>query len=110
MCLDTWGSLGAGLRGVEGRSGSSARRSGRALCRVLTPCCLSTGRDNFGFLTYRYACDAFAALERGHTLRRPDEPQFELCFGGQKQFCGSHYADLGERTPPAGSAFRRRVG
>ncbi|XP_026792224.3 peroxisome proliferator-activated receptor gamma coactivator 1-alpha isoform X10 [Pangasianodon hypophthalmus] len=50
--------------------------------------------DNFGFITYRYTCDAFAALENGHTLRRPNEPQFELCFGGQKQFCKSNYTDL----------------
>lgn len=50
--------------------------------------------DNFGFITYRYTCDAFAALENGHTLRRSNEPRFELCFGGQKQFCKSHYTDL----------------
>ncbi|TKS92799.1 Peroxisome proliferator-activated receptor gamma coactivator 1-alpha [Collichthys lucidus] len=50
--------------------------------------------DNFGFITYRYTCDAFAALENGHTLRGSNEPQFELCFGGQKQFCKSHYTDL----------------
>lgn len=50
--------------------------------------------DNFGFITYRYTCDAFAALEQGHTLRRPHEPQFELCFGGQRQFGKSHYTDL----------------
>ncbi|XP_075999908.1 peroxisome proliferator-activated receptor gamma coactivator 1-alpha isoform X2 [Genypterus blacodes] len=50
--------------------------------------------DNFGFITYRYTCDAFAALVNGHTLRRSNEPQFELCFGGQKQFCKSHYTDL----------------
>ncbi|KAM9835285.1 peroxisome proliferator-activated receptor gamma coactivator 1-alpha isoform X3 [Syngnathus typhle] len=50
--------------------------------------------DNFGFITYRYTCDALAALDNGHTLRRADEPRFELCFGGQKQFCKSHYTDL----------------
>ncbi|KAL0970321.1 hypothetical protein UPYG_G00240430 [Umbra pygmaea] len=50
--------------------------------------------DNFGIITYRYTCDAFAALEHGHTLRRSNEPQFELCFGGQKQFCKSNYTDL----------------
>ncbi|XP_023821574.1 peroxisome proliferator-activated receptor gamma coactivator 1-alpha isoform X1 [Oryzias latipes] len=54
--------------------------------------------DNFGFITYRYTCDAFAALENGHTLRRPNDPQFELCFGGQKQFCKSHYTDLDSHT------------
>ncbi|KAJ8385221.1 hypothetical protein AAFF_G00190980 [Aldrovandia affinis] len=50
--------------------------------------------DNFGFITYRYTCDALAALENGHTLRRTNEPQFELCFGGRKQFCKSNYTDL----------------
>lgn len=63
---------------------------------VMTSHFLFPTRDNFGFITYRYTCDAFAALENGHTLRRSNEPQFELCFGGQKQLCKSHYTDLGE--------------
>ncbi|KAK5611386.1 hypothetical protein CRENBAI_017653 [Crenichthys baileyi] len=50
--------------------------------------------DNFGFIMYRYTCDAFAALENGHTLRRLNEPQFELCFDGQKQLGKSQYTDL----------------
>ncbi|KAM4714113.1 peroxisome proliferator-activated receptor gamma coactivator 1-alpha isoform 2-T2 [Anableps anableps] len=50
--------------------------------------------DNFGFIMFRYTCDAFAALENGHTLRRSNEPQFELCFDGQKQLCKSQYTDL----------------
>ncbi|XP_057712318.1 peroxisome proliferator-activated receptor gamma coactivator 1-alpha isoform X6 [Corythoichthys intestinalis] len=50
--------------------------------------------DNFGFITYRYTCDALAALDNGHTLRQSNEPRFELCFGGQKQFCKSDYTDL----------------
>ncbi|XP_067893575.1 peroxisome proliferator-activated receptor gamma coactivator 1-alpha isoform X2 [Heterodontus francisci] len=50
--------------------------------------------DNYGFITYRYTCDAFAALENGHTLRRSNEPTFELCFGGRRQFYKSNYADL----------------
>ncbi|XP_048461145.1 peroxisome proliferator-activated receptor gamma coactivator 1-alpha isoform X1 [Rhincodon typus] len=50
--------------------------------------------DNYAFITYRYTCDAFAALENGHTLRRSNEPPFELCFGGGRQFYMSNYADL----------------
>ncbi|XP_072109056.1 peroxisome proliferator-activated receptor gamma coactivator 1-alpha isoform X1 [Mobula birostris] len=50
--------------------------------------------DNYGFITYRYTCDAFAALENGHTLRRSNEPPFELCFGGCRQLYKSNYADL----------------
>ncbi|XP_043918019.1 peroxisome proliferator-activated receptor gamma coactivator 1-alpha isoform X2 [Protopterus annectens] len=50
--------------------------------------------DSYGFITYRYTCDAFAALENGYTLRRSSEPRFEMCFGGRKQFCKSEYTDL----------------
>ncbi|XP_064419055.1 peroxisome proliferator-activated receptor gamma coactivator-related protein 1 [Latimeria chalumnae] len=50
--------------------------------------------DNYGFVTYRYTTDAFAAIENGHKLRRPDELPFDLCFGGRRQFCKTTYADL----------------
>lgn len=40
--------------------------------------------------------DAFAAIDNGGKLRRPDELPFDLCFGGRRQFCNSDYADLGE--------------
>ncbi|XP_054856002.1 peroxisome proliferator-activated receptor gamma coactivator 1-alpha [Eublepharis macularius] len=50
--------------------------------------------DSYGFITYRYTCDASAALENGHALRRSDEPDFELYFCRHKQFCKSNYADL----------------
>eukprot|EP00079_Xenopus_tropicalis_P018770 XP_004920972.1 PREDICTED: peroxisome proliferator-activated receptor gamma coactivator-related protein 1-like [Xenopus tropicalis] len=50
--------------------------------------------DNYGFVTYRYTCEAFAAIENGHKLRLPDELPFDLCFGGRRQFCKSSYADL----------------
>ncbi|KAH0616277.1 hypothetical protein JD844_027281, partial [Phrynosoma platyrhinos] len=55
---------------------------------------LQDNGDNYGFITYRYTCDAFAALENGYTLRRSSEPDFELYFCGQNQFCKSNYADL----------------
>ncbi|XP_053245438.1 peroxisome proliferator-activated receptor gamma coactivator-related protein 1 [Podarcis raffonei] len=50
--------------------------------------------DNYGFVTYRYAEDAFAAIDGGHSLQRPDEQPFDLCFGGRRQFCKRNYADL----------------
>lgn len=40
--------------------------------------------------------DAFAAIDNGGKLRKPDELPFDICFGGRRQFCNSHYADLGE--------------
>lgn len=63
-------------------------------CRGSAPSCPC--RDNYGFVTYRYAEEAFAAIESGHKLRRPDEQPFDLCFGGRRQFCRRNYADLGE--------------
>ncbi|XP_063291370.1 peroxisome proliferator-activated receptor gamma coactivator-related protein 1 [Pelobates fuscus] len=50
--------------------------------------------DNYGFVTYRHAGEAFTAIENGHKLRLPDELPFDLCFGGRRQFCKSNYADL----------------
>ncbi|XP_054840160.1 peroxisome proliferator-activated receptor gamma coactivator-related protein 1 [Eublepharis macularius] len=50
--------------------------------------------DNYGFVTYRYAEEAFAAIDGGHALHHPDEQPFDLCFGGRRQFCKKNYADL----------------
>lgn len=66
---------------------------------------ISGVRDNYGFVTYRYAEEAFAAIESGHKLRRPDEQPFDLCFGGRRQFCRRNYADLGELSNLQGGVW-----
>ncbi|KAL3864468.1 hypothetical protein ACJMK2_006148 [Sinanodonta woodiana] len=48
--------------------------------------------DNYGFVTFCYTCDAYAAIEKGNSI--PGEPAFDLCFGGRRQFCSTDYADL----------------
>lgn len=48
--------------------------------------------DNYGFVTFLYTCDAYAAIEKGNTI--PGEERFDLCFGGRRQFCETEYADL----------------
>ncbi|ESO96899.1 hypothetical protein LOTGIDRAFT_115477 [Lottia gigantea] len=48
--------------------------------------------DNYGFVTFAYTCDAFAAIEKGNAV--PGEMKFDLCFGGRRQFCDTEYADL----------------
>lgn len=48
--------------------------------------------DNYGFVTFAYTCDAYAAKENGNKI--PGLPKFDLCFGGRRQFCKSDYADL----------------
>lgn len=46
-------------------------------------------------MTYYDTKDAFAAIENGSKMRKPDELPFDLCFGGRRQFCQTSYADLG---------------
>lgn len=50
--------------------------------------------DHYGFVTFYNMDDAFAAIDNGGKLRRHDELPFDICFGGRRQFCNSHYADL----------------
>lgn len=52
--------------------------------------------DHYAFVTFYDMNDAFAAIDNGSKLRRPDELPFDLCFGGRRQFCNSDYADLGK--------------
>ncbi|KAL5015839.1 hypothetical protein ScPMuIL_005428 [Solemya velum] len=47
--------------------------------------------DNYGFVTFAYTCDAYAAIEKGNDI--PGE-NLDLCFGGRRQFCKTDYADL----------------
>ncbi|GFO24714.1 peroxisome proliferator-activated receptor gamma coactivator-related protein 1 [Plakobranchus ocellatus] len=48
--------------------------------------------DNYGFVTFAYACDAIAAKEKGNNIE--GVPKFDLCFGGRRRFCPDQYADL----------------
>lgn len=48
--------------------------------------------DNYGFVTFTYTCDAFAAIEKGNKIAALEK--FDLCFGGRRQFCDVEYADL----------------
>ncbi|XP_071359834.1 peroxisome proliferator-activated receptor gamma coactivator-related protein 1-like isoform X2 [Trachinotus anak] len=61
--------------------------------------------DHYGFVTFYNTEDAFAAIDNGGKLRKPDELPFDICFGGRRQFCNSNYSDLdanrdAEPSPP----------
>lgn len=60
----------------------------------------SVSSDHYGFVTFYNVTDAFAAIDNGSKLRRPDEKPFDLCFGGRRQFCPSDYTDLGKSRKP----------
>lgn len=70
--------------------------SSMARAHIASLCLTLPTSDNYGFVTYRYAEEAFAAIESGHKLRQADEQPFDLCFGGRRQFCKRSYSDLGE--------------
>lgn len=48
--------------------------------------------ENYGFITFERAEDAYRAVERGND--DPELPMFQLCFGGRRQFCGQQWSDL----------------
>ncbi len=48
--------------------------------------------SNYGFVTFQYKADAYAAVERGN--ENPDEPRYDLSFGGRRAFCKEKYFDL----------------
>lgn len=64
--------------------------------------------DNYAFVTYYKKDDAFAAIESGTKLRRPDELPFDICFGGRRQFCQSNYADLDSNRETDPTSGRNR--
>ncbi|XP_022611483.1 peroxisome proliferator-activated receptor gamma coactivator-related protein 1-like [Seriola dumerili] len=65
--------------------------------------------DHYGFVTFYNMEDAFAAIDNGGKLRKPDELPFDICFGGRRQFCNSNYSDLDANRdadpPPPKSRF-----
>lgn len=49
--------------------------------------------DNYGFVTFAYKMDAYEAVEHGND--DPNQPRYDLCFGGRRVFCKTRYSDLG---------------
>ncbi len=58
--------------------------------------------ENYGFLTFKNTDDAKKAIEHGN--KDTSLPQYDLCFGGRRNFCREDYCDLDdvEDTPVAG--------
>lgn len=48
--------------------------------------------DNYGFVTYANTRDAYSAVEGGTGL--PGCENFDICFGGRRNFCKADYFDL----------------
>uniref|UniRef100_A0A9J7YQU9 Si:dkey-93h22.8 n=1 Tax=Cyprinus carpio carpio TaxID=630221 RepID=A0A9J7YQU9_CYPCA len=82
--------------GIRGSTSPSDLRDRFSLFGKVEDCTvhLRSRGDNYGFVTYHSTDDAYAAIENGSKLRRPDELPFDICFGGRRQFCKSNYADL----------------
>ncbi|CAJ1053710.1 peroxisome proliferator-activated receptor gamma coactivator-related protein 1 isoform X1 [Xyrichtys novacula] len=64
--------------------------------------------DHYAFVTFYNMEDAFAAIDNGGKLRKPDELPFDICFGGRRQFCNSDYADLDANRDPDRSPVKSR--
>ncbi|NXV11176.1 PRGC2 protein, partial [Cepphus grylle] len=60
--------------------------------------------DKYGFITYRYSEHAALSLKKGTSLRKRNEPSFQLSSGGLGHFFWTRYADLdcsAEESSPA---------
>ncbi|NXG84772.1 PRGC2 protein, partial [Stercorarius parasiticus] len=60
--------------------------------------------DKYGFITYRYSEHAALSLKNGTSLRKRNEPSFQLSSGGLGHFFWTRYADLDcsvEESSPA---------
>lgn len=58
--------------------------------------------DKYGLITYRYSEHAALSLKNGTSLRKRNEPSFQLSSGGLGHFVWTRYTDLGKK---AGAAF-----
>merc|ERR1712059_218875 len=56
--------------------------------------------DNYGFVTFQYKVDAYAAVEHGNDDK--SQPTYDLCFGGRRAFCKEKYFDLDDVEDPVG--------
>ncbi|KAM4678184.1 peroxisome proliferator-activated receptor gamma coactivator 1-beta isoform 1-T1 [Discoglossus pictus] len=61
-------------------------------CRVLSK---SRG-EKYGFITYRHSEHAALSLKKGASLRKRNEPSFQLSYGGLRHFFWTKYTDLGK--------------
>ncbi|XP_070684325.1 peroxisome proliferator-activated receptor gamma coactivator-related protein 1-like isoform X2 [Pempheris klunzingeri] len=64
--------------------------------------------DHYGFVTFYNMENAFAAIDNGGKIRKPNELPFDICFGGRRQFCNSDYADLDAHKDAALSPAKNR--
>ncbi|XP_047738965.1 serine/arginine repetitive matrix protein 2 isoform X2 [Hyalella azteca] len=62
--------------------------------------------DNYGFVTFMNSTEANRAIENGN---KGEALQFDLCFGGRRQFCRQQYKDL-DAQPAVGGASDQSMG
>nr|XP_033783383.1 peroxisome proliferator-activated receptor gamma coactivator 1-beta isoform X2 [Geotrypetes seraphini] len=60
-------------------------------CRVLSQ---SNREDKYALITYRCSEDAALSLRKGTSLRKRNEPSFQLSYGGHRHFFWTRYTDL----------------
>lgn len=57
--------------------------------------------EKYGFITYRYSEHAALSLKNGPSLRKRNEPSFQLSSGGLGRFFWTRFSDLGEEPAAA---------
>ncbi|XP_054834795.1 peroxisome proliferator-activated receptor gamma coactivator 1-beta [Eublepharis macularius] len=72
----------------------------------IVECCVLTRNkrgDKYGFITYRCSEHAALSLKNGASLRKRNEPSFQLSYGGFGHFFWTRYTDLDSNTEESSS-------
>ncbi|XP_015275336.1 PREDICTED: peroxisome proliferator-activated receptor gamma coactivator 1-beta [Gekko japonicus] len=73
----------------------------------IVECCVLTRNkrgDKYGFITYRCSEHAALSLKNGASLRKRNEPSFQLSYGGFGHFFWTRYTDLDSSTEESSPA------
>uniref|UniRef100_A0A670JF93 PPARG coactivator 1 beta n=1 Tax=Podarcis muralis TaxID=64176 RepID=A0A670JF93_PODMU len=74
----------------------------------IVECCVLTRNkrgDKYGFITYRCSEHAALSLKNGASLRKRNEPLFQLSYGGFGHFFWTRYTDLDSNTEESSPAL-----
>ncbi|KAJ6668018.1 hypothetical protein lerEdw1_016339, partial [Lerista edwardsae] len=73
----------------------------------IVECCVLTRNkrgDKYGFITYRCSEHAALSLKNGASLRKRNEPSFQLCYGSFGHVFWTRYTDLDSSTEESAPA------
>uniref|UniRef100_A0A8D0B1V7 PPARG coactivator 1 beta n=1 Tax=Salvator merianae TaxID=96440 RepID=A0A8D0B1V7_SALMN len=95
------------IRNLASSMSSSELKKRFEVFGEIVECCVLTRNkrgDKYGFITYRCSEHAALSLKNGASLRKRNEPFFQLSYGGFGHFFWTRYTDLDSSTEESSPA------